>query len=302
MNHTEALQILEKQIGHTPTQWFDLPNNNQLFIKREDHNPTGSIKDRTIFSIISRLENLAEINEFVIASSGNAGISTAYIANRLKKKCAIFSWPQIGKGKIKLITELGAELFIRDSAGSYGEGGWIYEAVKYAQNAHCYYIDQFNNPNTSISHEQTTRELFQQCGTIDYIFVGIGSGGTAEGLRKYIRKNQIDTKLVIIDPTGGLFYDTYHNQEAIFKRHRVESLSPSFIPKNLADLKDFDDIIQIDDHLIDHARQMMLADLGFLGGEIGGFTYIGAKHYLRDKNIKNARLAIINSDSFMRYL
>jgi len=80
-----------------------------LWIKREDLNPTGCFKDRESAVIISMaVENGDEV--VYIVSSGNAALSTAYYAKQAGIRCTCYVPEKTTQEKKDLIQTYGAEL------------------------------------------------------------------------------------------------------------------------------------------------------------------------------------------------
>lgn len=71
VNEKFQISLLE---GNTPLEKLKLENNLNIFLKREDRNPTGSWKDRGVAFKVSKLKE-KNSKEAVISSSGNAAIS-----------------------------------------------------------------------------------------------------------------------------------------------------------------------------------------------------------------------------------
>lgn len=103
-NFDDSDQLLTLDEGNTPTTEVKFRGLN-LFIKREDLNPTGSWKDR---STPYKLSNLVKncINGAVIASSGNAAISYMKYANLLQDFVIhVVVSPNISEEKINILKE-----------------------------------------------------------------------------------------------------------------------------------------------------------------------------------------------------
>lgn len=90
--------------GNTPLERFE-DEENKLFLKREDLNPTGSWKDRgtalKVSSLVSR-----DIKKVVIPSSGNAAISLLKYLENTEIKAYIVVSPEISEVKKQIIEEL----------------------------------------------------------------------------------------------------------------------------------------------------------------------------------------------------
>lgn len=89
---------------------------------------------------------------------------------------------------------LGANAVVCDGENSTLPDGWVYESFNFFERLNTknkYYIDQFNNElNAKAHYDGTAEEIFSYFQDIndklDYIFIGIGigSGGTAEGIQE----------------------------------------------------------------------------------------------------------------------
>ncbi len=83
-------------------------NNNQIFLKREDQNPTGSWKDRGYAYKLTKLVSEG-VNEVVIPSSGNAAISLLTYAQQVPDlKVHVIVSPNISEVKKESLYKLTA--------------------------------------------------------------------------------------------------------------------------------------------------------------------------------------------------
>jgi len=104
--------------GSTPLETITL-SNQQYLIKREDLNPSKSFKDRSIaFQLSYYLDN--SISEFVISSSGNAGISLIAFAKKYPKlQVHVFLSKTLGANKLlNLNSILDSNISVEEIRGS----------------------------------------------------------------------------------------------------------------------------------------------------------------------------------------
>lgn len=299
------------RLGNTTIEYFNKLNN-KIFIKMENENPTGSIKDRSVWYMIKDKLNYnlkyKDSIHFVIASSGNAGISLSYFCKLSNNKCSIFVSKNIEESKYRILKRLGANVIVCDGENSTLLNDWIYESLNFFNQLDTnnkYYIDQFNNElNVKAHYDGTAPEIFSYFNDIndklDYIFIGIGSGGTAEGIQEYIDDNNLDTKLVICDPYGGIFYDTFYDNQIFYKDHNIESISDSFIPYNIKDIKKFYQVVQFEDNILHSGREELLKDAELLAGDVLSFVYASLMRYIEINNLKGMNILIINTEDGFR--
>ena len=85
----------------------------QLFLKLENQNPTGSIKDRIALSMIEAAErdgSLAPGGTIIEATAGNTGLGLALIASAKGYRCLLVIPDKMSQEKIAHVRALGAEV------------------------------------------------------------------------------------------------------------------------------------------------------------------------------------------------
>ena len=91
----------------------------ELWLKHENHNPTGSFKVRGGFIYLSRLKAAQPAVEGVVAATrGNFGQSVAYSASRLGLAAVVVVPEGNSPDKNRAMSALGAELVISDSSST----------------------------------------------------------------------------------------------------------------------------------------------------------------------------------------
>ena len=145
-----------KLVGNTPLVNYK-PN---IYAKFEAYNPSGSIKDRIVFNIFNDALKTGKINldlnkktTVIEASSGNTGISTAYVASILNLPCKIVMPEDMSKERKDYIKYFGAEL-IDAEAGNFGQAIEIRD--KLSEQNGWFNVNQFNNQLNIDAHYETT--------------------------------------------------------------------------------------------------------------------------------------------------
>src|SRR5690606_29938545 len=85
----------------------------RLFVKLENNNPGGSIKDRIALTMIEAAERNGKLKPggtIVEATAGNTGIGLALVARRKGYKLILVIPDKMSREKIQHLTALGAEI------------------------------------------------------------------------------------------------------------------------------------------------------------------------------------------------
>lgn len=77
-----------------------------------------------------------------------------------------------------------------------------------AEEPNSVFADQFENLANFRAHRQTGQELWQQCeGQLHGFVCGAGTGGTIAGVSTYLKEQQPDVQVYLIDPPGSSLYN-----------------------------------------------------------------------------------------------
>jgi cysteine synthase A len=239
-------------IGNTPVVQL---KNESVFAKAEFLNPGGSIKDRVALAMIEGAERdnrLTKDSIIVEPTSGNTGIGIALVG-RLKGYRVIIVMPEnMSVERKKLIRTLGAELILTPAEDGI-KGSVDYVEKMAAQDPNVVVCQQFENPdNPRIHYEETAHELWRQMrGDIAGFVAGVGSGGTLQGVGKFLKEHNSDIKIVAVEPK---------NVSAILGHepglHQIQGIGDGFIPEIL-DVSLVDEVIEVtDEDAIETTRQL----------------------------------------------
>ena len=199
-------------IGYTPL--IELSNINpnrgvRIFAKLEGQSlgGSGSVKDRIVKHMIEEAENsgcLKPGKVLIEATSGNTGISLAWIGRLKGYQVKIIMPESMSIERRRLISIMGAELIL--TSGSQGMNGAIAKAREMAGSSDKYYmLDQFSNPYNPKAHYTTTAdEIINDLPVdrLDALVCTIGTGGTIVGLSQRLKKEYPDLKVIGVEPNA----------------------------------------------------------------------------------------------------
>jgi len=259
-------------IGNTPLLQL---KGERIFAKAEFLNPGGSIKDRVALAMLEAAERDGKLKKdsiIVEPSSGNTGIGLALVGHLMGYRVRIVMPEGMSEERKKLIKALGGELvLIPDEEGLAGAVRRVEQMA--AEDPRVYVPQQFENPeNPRVHYEQTARELWRQMGgNIDCFVAGVGSGGTLQGVGKFLKEHKKDVKVIAVEP---------ENRSALLGHepglHQIQGIGDGFIPAIL-DVSMVDEVVEVsDDNAIQTTRKLG-TDFGLLVGISSGANVWAAR-------------------------
>lgn len=297
-------------IGATPLlQLHKLASGNcELFLKLENQNPGGSIKDRVALSMINEAERqglLTPGGTIIEATAGNTGLGLALIAAQKGYSLILVVPDKMSREKIFHLRALGAKVVLTRSDVNQGHPAYYQDfARRLAQETPgAFYIDQFNNPANPLAHASTTApELFDQLdGKIDAIVVGVGSGGTLGGLQAWFAEHSPQTEFVLADPAGSILADWVETgRSGEPGSWLVEGIGEDFVPP-LAHIEGVRRAFRISDKEAFATARLLLQKEGILAGSSTGTLLSAALRYCQAQTTPK-RVVTFACDSGNKYL
>ncbi len=280
----------------------------RIFVKLEDHNPGGSIKDRIGLSMIEAAEyqgSLKPDGTIVEATAGNTGLGLALVASQKGYRLVLVVPDKMSLEKILHLRALGAEVITTRSDVEKGHPEYYQDMAERLEREieGAFWVNQFSNPANPKAHEEGTGpEIWEQMDhDLDAVVCGVGSGGTLTGLGRFFKRVAPGVKMVLADPQGsvlaGLVRDGRMGEVGSWL---VEGIGEDFVPPN-CDLDLVDEAITVsDEESFDTARRLLL-DEGILGGSSTGTLVAAALHYCRAQT-DTKRVVTFVPDSGNKYL
>jgi cystathionine beta-synthase len=300
-------QSILETIGNTPLVELTKQDTGlcRLFVKLENQNPGGSIKDRIALSMIKDAELSGKLKPggtIIEATAGNTGIGLALVARMKGYKVILVIPDKMSQEKINLLRAMGAEVILTRSDVNKGHKEYYQDMAEHIakETPNAFYINQFGNPANPLAHETTTGpEIFKQLdGKIDAVVCGIGSSGTLTGLTHYFQKVKPDVEMVVADPQGSVIKDfvtrgSFGGAGSWF----VEGIGEDFIPP-IADFSLTKKAYTISDEDSFITARKILREEGILAGSSSGTLIAAAIKYCQDqKHPKNVVTFVCDSGS-----
>jgi cystathionine beta-synthase len=297
-------------IGNTPMVEISRIDSGpcRLFVKLENQNPTGSIKDRMALAMVEAAErdgSLPAGGTIVEATAGNTGLGLALVAAAKGYRLILVIPDKMSQEKILHLRALGARTVITRSDVIKGHPEYYQDMAERiaAETPGAFYINQFKNPANPLAHETSTGpEIWEQMDhNVDAVVVGVGSSGTLTGLSRFFARVQPDCEIVLADPEGSVLTG-YIREKHIGTPGSwlVEGIGEDFLPE-IADLSRVKKAYSIPDKESFAAGREFLRSEGIFGGSSSGTLFAAALHYCREQS-NPKRVVTFACDSGNKYL
>jgi len=280
-------------IGNTPLVQL---KGERIFAKAEFLNPGGSIKDRIALAMLRAAQRDGKLRPDSIIcepTSGNTGIGLALVGRLMGYRVRIVMPQGMSEERKKLIRGLGADLVLVPDAD--GIAGAVRKTEEMAAEDHRIFVpQQFENPeNPRVHYEKTAAELWQQMdGQIDGFVAGVGSGGTLQGVGKFLKEYRTGVRIVAVEP---------ENCSALLGHepglHQIQGIGDGFIPAVL-DVSLIDGVVEVSDEAAIETTRQLGRDCGLLVGISSGANVWAARKLAKEID---GNIATVLPDRAERY-
>jgi len=214
-------KLLAAHIVRTPLlQLNNHPGPGEIYLKAENLQAIGVFKVRSMGNAMLSADANTLSKGVYTASSGNAGIGLAWMAQKLDRPATVYV-PESGpQGKLKTMQEFGAKIQVLND-----EDWWqIIENSGHPEDPG-FYVDAVRSPAALAGNATMGLEIIEQLPDVDTIIVPFGGGGVACGIASAIRVLKPDTDIIVAES------ETAAPVSAAFKAGKPISIvtQPSFI-------------------------------------------------------------------------
>ena len=278
-------------IGKTPLVKY----NENIYLKLEFLNPSHSVKDRASYYMLKDAKESGKINDDTVIiepTSGNTGIGLAMCCAVMGLKIIIVMPENMSEERKKLIKGYGAELVLTPK--EKGMQGAVEKAKELAKEYTNSFIPmQFSNMSNPKAHiETTSKEILEDTdGKVDIVVAGIGTGGTAIGIKKGLGDK---AKVYGVEP-----FESPLITNGVAGPHKIQGIGANFIT-DIYKSGELDGIITVKgDDAIKEARNLAKTK-GIMCGISSGANLYAAKELAKQNPDK--LIVTIMCDFGERYL
>lgn len=290
-------------VGRTPLVYLNKlvdEKDARIAAKLEYYNPSGSIKDRIVYNMITDAEKrgfLKPGSTIIEPTSGNTGISLAFMC-AVRGYRLILTMPDTMSLERRKILELyGTELII--TPGESGMKGAIEKAEELVEEISDVFMpQQFNNPSNPEAHEKTTAvEIWDDtAGEIDILVAGVGTGGTITGSATYLQRKRKKVLVVAVEPAHSAVLSG-----GVPGKHKIQGIGPGFIPKVLK-RELIDDVITVTDEDALQTANRLARIEGIPAGISSGAAAYAAMEVAKKTAHQGKLIVVIFPDSADKYI
>lgn len=175
-----------------------------IWLKREDLSPVRSYKIRGAFNAMRKvLSDNPDQQVFVCASAGNHAQGVAYVCRHFGVRGVIFmpvTTPQQKIDKTRIFGNGNVEIRL---IGDYFDDT-LASAQAYCADVGAHFLAPFDDVDVIEGQASVAVEMIEQLGQApDMLVLPVGGGGLSSGIISYMRADEQQTQIKLIEPAGG---------------------------------------------------------------------------------------------------
>jgi len=198
----DAHRVLAGHAHRTPvmtSRQVDARTGCTVFFKCENFQRIGAFKFRGAFNAISRLTSAQREQGVITYSSGNHAQAVALAARLLGSKAVIVMPQDAPQVKLAATRGYGAEVVVYDKHETVREE----LAAQLARERGLTVIPPYDHPHVAAGQGTAAKELFDEVGPLDYLFVCVGGGGLISGCAVAAHALSPGCKVIGVEPEAG---------------------------------------------------------------------------------------------------
>ncbi|MCY0888848.1 MAG: threonine ammonia-lyase [Alicyclobacillaceae bacterium] len=193
-----AKERIRGVVQNTPLDYsatFSALTQNDIYLKLENLQKTGSFKLRGAYNKLSSLDEAERARGVIAASAGNHAQGVAYAATRLGIECTIVMPENASLAKVAATQRYGATVVLFGE--SYDDA--YQHALDLQQQSGRTYIHAFDDPLIIAGQGTIGLEIYEALPTVNAVLVPMGGGGLATGIGIALKEIAPHVRLIGIE-------------------------------------------------------------------------------------------------------
>ena len=254
----KAKEVVSKVSTKTPFAYAPLLSQmvgNEIYIKKENLQLTGSFKIRGAFNKIASLSEEEKQKGVIAASAGNHAQGVAYSANYFSIPAVIVMPEATPLMKVQGVKNYGGEVVLYGN--NYDEA--YSKAIELAKEKEMTFIHPFADYEVMAGQGSIALEMIEDNKDLDVIIVPIGGGGLISGIATAIKEINPKIEIIGVTASGAPAMKKSFESGVIQDSLRVKTIADGIAvrdtnPKTYEIIKDkVDSIVSVDDEEIANA-------------------------------------------------
>lgn len=260
---------------------------NDVYIKPENLQRTGSFKLRGAYNKIAKLTKEEKERGVIASSAGNHAQGVALAAQRLGTQAVIVMPRHTPLIKVDATKQYGADVVL--AGDIYDEA---YAKAKELQEANGYvFVHPFDDPDVIEGQGTIALEVLEELPDADVLLVPIGGGGLIAGVAAAAKMKNPQIKVIGVEPEGAASAKAALDQGGPVDLDGVSTIADGAAVKKIGGLtyeyiKQYvDEIVTVSDYELMEAF-LLLAEKHKIVGENAGILSVAGLKKIKEKGKK----------------
>ena len=277
--------LLKTSLIHSPI--FSKESGNEVFIKPENLQKTGSFKIRGAYNKITNLSDEEKKKGVIASSAGNHAQGVAYGAKESGIKAVIVMPKSTPLIKVESTKQYGAEVVLHGDV--YDDA---FKKAKELEEKEGYiFVHPFDDEDVIYGQGTIALEILEELPETDIILVPIGGGGLISGIACAAKILKPEIKIIGVEPEGAASAYEAIKEDKVVELKEANTIADGTAVKKIGNTtfeyikKYVDEIITVSDYELMESF-LLLVEKHKIIAENSGILSLAALKKLKEKNKK----------------
>lgn len=242
-----------------PATGLDVPDGNELWLKAESLQRTGSFKIRGAFNAIASLDEEERARGVITYSSGNHGQAVACAAHLLGVEAVVVMPEDAIPLKVRLTRRWGAEIVFAGHTSLARQE----RALELVEERGYTVIPPFDDPRIIAGQGTCGLEILDRRPDVKAVLVPVGGGGLISGIATAVKGMNREIMVIGVEPEGAADARDSLRSGTLVTWDRVDTVADGLRTSRVGDLN-FATIRELVDDIVTVTEAQILATVGLL--------------------------------------